>query len=1320
MSPGTASERRTHAWSDTAIAELLDVVRCPVCAAGIVDAQRCPACGADFSGTVGSDLWLASRNAADALRARQALLEKVPLTPVPVSAARAADPAPQTPGHHATADGPGDVDVAHPGAGAARASATVQSVLAVAGAALVAVAAVVFTFFNPDLADPWPRAAIIATIAAAFLAGSALLARRRLRFSAEAIGTLGVVFVALTVTAALPLLPPDANGWVFTALATLVAGGALTALGPRAGIRVWLWIGMLSLAFVPLLLALGALSALATTAGCLAAAAAASALVTLAGRVVTGFGRPLRAERTALTVAQFGFAAAALVAVWGTDAATAVPTAYLVSATMVSIAAIAVASAHHPAGRLWSGVAGAAIVGATSVLPLEMPPLGIATWFAAFPVAAGVGLVAVGALTPLHRMVARGALFIGAVTVVAIIAAIPTLTAFLSLAGALLSPTADRMFVLPGGAVGLTAGLAALALSLASFAGLTRNREPIDAAEVAASTPEHGFGAHAVHSGRAAHAPDAPDAPRTPVVSGSAVAGRVGASPDGTTLTAEPDGERMPQPLGTRWLGFLGAWYAVLAFLTVLSLPGLEAWTRVVVGLVAAVTAGAIVATRMRGASAAVRMPLVAGAHAAVVFAAVLSWRDSALAVNLTLWAGAAVVASIGVLALTVPRAGRFVHVGAGFAYALVVLATALGRAGADALVVVCLTTCAAGIVAIAVTFARRVPSREWYAVLVVTAVPFAIGVLQVVFERSGWTALSTAVIFGLALTLVTTTRRGLGLVVRTLAAATLVPAIAVVVVCLGAQLLPMSGSPIVLPMIAAVVAGVLASADLIADSLERRLPHAQAAAAGRAVEASALLTAAIAVALALVRTSAGLPTTLLVLVILGTGFAATALVAPRRYAWPLAGAAFTGALWSAWGIAGVTGLEPYLLPPALGAAVVGVVLTARGRRAIGLYTVGLAVAVVPVLFALALSGTTLAGTVLSGRDAAILTASVDPGFPVRALAFIAAAWALGAASVVVTRASRPRIRRLRVLRTPTLAVAIVAATAAAVQGLRWGAGLDPAPTDPVIVAALAFGLVGGGAAASAARSLHRLARTGSRLAGTRWLGGPAVAILGVATWPAIERDWFVIWTMWALLLGLLTLMLAVAARGLRGPTGLPPVWFLFAVSFVTAVVAWSPRDLRVEWFSLPLGLFLLAAGALAVRRPAADPPFRDLGAWPAGWTGSWPLLGPGLVTMLSASVAATYTDPRTWRAILVMAIALVAILVGATQRLAAPFVIGIVVLPIENVLAFMVQIGRGIEAMPWWITLSVVGAVLLIIAVGYERRAGDGTGLSARLRDLV
>jgi hypothetical protein len=83
------------------------------------------------------------------------------------------------------------------------------------------------------------------------------------------------------------------------------------------------------------------------------------------------------------------------------------------------------------------------------------------------------------------------------------------------------------------------------------------------------------------------------------------------------------------------------------------------------------------------------------------------------------------------------------------------------------------------------------------------------------------------------------------------------------------------------------------------------------------------------------------------------------------------------------------------------------------------------------------------------------------------------------------------------------------------------------------------------------------------------------------------------------------------------------------------------------------------------------------------------------------------------------MSFALVAILVGVRWRLAAPFVLGMIILPIENVLAFSVQIGRGIEAMPWWITLAVVGVVLLVIAVGSERRSGDEGAPTARLRDL-
>ena len=591
-------------------------------------------------------------------------------------------------------------------------------------------------------------------------------------------------------------------------------------------------------------------------------------------------------------------------------------------------------------------------------------------------------------------------------------------------------------------------------------------------------------------------------------------------------------------------------------------------------------------------------------------------------------------------------------------------------------------------------------------------------------FERSGWTALSTGLIFLLALALVLTRRRGLGTALRAVAAALLVPSLAVVVVCLGAQLLVSSGSPVVPRVTATIVALVLPSTALLRTALARHgLGERDATAARLAVETSSLLTAGIAVGLGLAREAAGLGTTFLVLAILGAGALATALWGGRRYGWWVAGAAFTGALWCAWGLAGVVIAEPYLLPPALAAAVVGGVLTARGRgggRRLGvpLYAAGLAVAVVPVLLLLAVVGTpaVVGGAALPaagiGADAA-----ADATTAGRAFGLLGASWALLAAGGVFGR-----VHRLQPLRLPTLAAAIVAGAGGAVQGVRLGLGFDAvAGPMPLVAVCAALSLLGAVPAFAAARGIQLSAPPGSRLRRTRWLTAPATVYLAAGTWAGIERDWFAIWAMWGLMLCYLMAVVAVAWRLRTHRTSLPPVWFVFAIAFVTAVVAWSPRDLRVEWFSLPLGAFLLAAGALMLRAPARDAASAGtLNSWPARFRGSWALLAPGLVVLLSASMTATFTDPLTWRAILVMTLALGAILVGASRRLAAPFVIGIVVLPIENALVFAVQLGRGIASMPWWITLAVVGAVLLIIAVTYERRAAGEGGFVARLRDLA
>src|SRR5690606_33939910 len=98
----------------------------------------------------GEQLWDASQSAATALERRQRLLNRVPMAAralAPVAASQPQAPSPTAP---------------LPPSSAPRSSATLQSVLAIAGAGLFAIAAIVFTFFNPDLTDRALRSLIVA------------------------------------------------------------------------------------------------------------------------------------------------------------------------------------------------------------------------------------------------------------------------------------------------------------------------------------------------------------------------------------------------------------------------------------------------------------------------------------------------------------------------------------------------------------------------------------------------------------------------------------------------------------------------------------------------------------------------------------------------------------------------------------------------------------------------------------------------------------------------------------------------------------------------------------------------------------------------------------------------------------------------------------------------------------------------------------------------------------------------------------------------------------------------------------------------------
>ncbi len=1235
-----AGGRPQPAWSTVATARLLDTINCPVCHRGKVMNVRCPRCGADFSGDVGERLWRASETAAHALQARQEVLESVP-----VGDAAWVRHEPET--HR-----PQPERAPSPG----RASATtVQSVLAVSGAGLLAIAAMVFTFLTPDLRDAATRALVMAGVSLVFLIGARTLAPRQLRFSAESVGALGAAFLALAVISTVAALPPTAPSGMVFAVAALIGGVVMTALGVRVRLHAWVWSGMVALACVPVLYVSPSGSAWAAAGASLASAAAASALIALAGRLQSRFASGLALERGTLTVVQF-VAVLAGVGFAATILRLGPPSSAVLSGALLVGAAVAVCSARHPAGAAWSGLAGAAIVAAAAVLPFSSSePNGFGWYVVSVPAAAGLALVLVGAARPLHRMVGRSALLIGAMTAMSAVLVLPTMLALASLAAAGLVRT-DAVSVLDGeGASALTSGLAFAGVAIILFGALTA---PLRASISPATDSDSATPA------RSARAPG---------------------------------------------LLVLGEWYLVVAALTLMAHPSLGVGMRIGIAVAFAGTVGVLhLRGPLRRLSGAVRAPLVAAAHLFVVLAVSQSWQS----IPLALGAGVLLVIAFGLLAGAAPPRLRMLYAGTAFAYVLVLLATALGFIGLDPVVVLCAVTSCAGLVAVAATFVPAVSSRVWLAILVVTSVPFLLGVLQVVMERSGWTALSTSVIFLLALSLLSTTREGLGVLVRTLAASILVPALAVVLVCLGAQFLQISGSPVVLPLIAASCAAILTLLPAVGRALGGRMEKAHAVAAERAVEFSTLLTAAITVGLALGRDAAGLGTAMIVLSLLGVGFLGAAGRAQRRYGWWLAGIAFTGALWCVWGLLGVAGIEAYVLPPAVAAAAIGAARTALGRPDRALFAGGLAAAVGSSLVAQALAGTVI-DRVMGGMLGA------DAAAPIRAGELIVVAWALVLATTLVQRSGRVAVRRLRLLVGPTLLLAILACAAAPVQGVRWRLDLDPTPgaDTPVLVTALTLGILAGGAAALAGRGI-RLLRGASTPRLARWALAPAILLVAASVWPAMESTWFAIWTMWTLMLALLTVVVVTAFLALRGKTMLPPVPFSFGVAFITAVVAWSSRELRVEWFSLPLGLFLLAAGALALR---ASTPGRaaTLASWPVGWQGSWGLLGPGLVVLLSASVAATYTDPRTWRAILVMVIALIAVLIGALARLAAPFLIGVIVLPVENVLAFLVQIGRGVAAMPWWITLSVVGAVLLIIAVGYERRAESGAGFTARLRDL-
>jgi len=1211
----------TKAWTDDVARYLLNDQFCPRCGARLTTPEWCSSCSADLSGADAAGVRVAAREAVDALERRQQFIESIPsLVRAPAAAAVPPPPVGSPVGAPAAARADSGSSV------------SVQSVLAVAGAALVAVAAIVFTFLNPDLTDFTTRTLIVAAITVVFLGSAWLLVRAKLQFSAEAVGALGMVFVVLDIWA-FSTLAPQLSGWVFAGIGTAVASGVMVLIAWLARVRTWLWSGLLGLTIVPALFSYAADNPWITIVGHLAVGFAALAVHDAARALGARFGSGLRVERTTATLVELIVAVVVVISAMLLPHSRSIDS-LGVSAVILGLAVLAAASSRHQLVRLWSLLAGVFLVSAFAIVPTSIALHG-STWLLALvPAAAAIGVGMLAALPtagPLRRM----PLLIGGWGVALAV----TAPALLKVVVRVITPlwSADGVYLLGADA----------ATSLAALLG-------------------------------------------------------VGAAAASCGLLWIFSRRRSDTTVMARGALATGLWFGVIALLALADWTALLPVVRAGLGLALAVALAVAVVRIPRIAAAAlrIRIPLIVGAHLLLVSSAALVWTDS----NLEVAGGAASVAVLALLARTVPAAVRPLYVGVGYAYALIVFAAGLNLVHVETIAVLCLTTTLGALTALAATLIRRLSAASWYAVLIVTAVPFVIGVGSVLADRSGWTALSTGVTFLLALTLLLTTRPGLNRFVRSLAAAILVPSLAVVVVCLGAQVLTVSASPVTLPIIAVIVACTLPSTGLIRAALERRgIPVAHAASAQVWIEVSALVTGALAVLLALVRAAAGLGTSCLVLLIIGLGAAAMALYAKRRYGWVLVFASWTGALWCIWALAGVRVAEPYILPPALVDATIGAVLVARGRPGIGLPAVGLfstalAAAVVPSLAIFAVVG--------DGPDDAELW---------RGIALVAASLVLIVLGTLVLRISvESRIALLARLRVPLLLVAITAAAAGPVQAVRWGVGVDRAPVADALLMWPVLAVSVGSAALAVIAGRLLFPRIGAR-----WVYAPALVFLAVGPIAAVSDGVLPILALYVLGFALLALMLVTVVRSRTLVVTLPPVWFTFAVAWCVMVASWSTRELlRVEAYSLPLGLALLAAGVIAMRQPTVAVIVGPT-SWPVGFRGSWRLLAPGIVVTLLPSILATGTDPQTLRAILVLGLALISILIGSLRRLGAPFIIGLIVLPIENIVVFAVQVGRSIGATPWWITLATAGAVLLVIAVTSERRSTGQKGVAARLRDL-
>jgi hypothetical protein len=163
---------------------------------------------------------------------------------------------------------------------------------------------------------------------------------------------------------------------------------------------------------------------------------------------------------------------------------------------------------------------------------------------------------------------------------------------------------------------------------------------------------------------------------------------------------------------------------------------------------------------------------------------------------------------------------------------------------------------------------------------------------------------------------------------------------------------------------------------------------------------------------------------------------------------------------------------------------------------------------------------------------------------------------------------------------------------------------------------------------------------------------------------------------------------------GREGPV--PIGWRAGAAQLVLGawIGAASAGLAAVEWYTLSAaGGLLIAAGPHLARGP------------------SWRTWGPGLLVAAVPSTTLAVVAPEGARAVAVLAVAAVAMLVGARTGVRAPLLVGAGT-------ALAVAVGLTARTLPWPVVAALVVGVLLL-AVGVLRERHPVAGFGARLADL-